>query len=247
MAEQTVTKAPPYVSFLTFNTLLDWLRDLGTIPSQFDRSFWSQKFSGSSGAQLMTGLRFLGLLDSDEPQERLELLAMAREGERKAQLAQLLRDAYGADFVDGLPRMTPKMVADRIASLGATGATQRKAVSFFVNAAKAADVPMPGNIAKQARNKPGTETVRRPRRVPARQDVRQANDIPQTPRDLPSGENVSLPTQLHKALVPLVEDLAKIGLTWDKPSKARWLTAFTTMLDYSYPVQGNARDVAEPQ
>ena len=246
VAEVPTGKAPPYVSFLTFNTLLDWLGDMGTIPTQFDRSLWSQKFSGSSGAQLMTGLRFLGLLDGDRPTERLERLALSRDGDRKAQLAQLLRDAYGADLVDGLPRMTPKMVADKIAALGTSGATQRKAVSFFINAAKAADVQMPVTIAKQARNKPGTATMRRARRG-TRQESRQnsgTEQLPPPPRDLPSDEDI-LPAKLHRALVPLVDDLATIGPTWDQGSKEGWLRAFTTMLDYSYPVKGSPARLEE--
>ena len=52
---------PIYVSYLTFGNFLDWLKEMKVLPSQIDRSLWSIKFPGSHGAQLMSGLRFLGL------------------------------------------------------------------------------------------------------------------------------------------------------------------------------------------
>ena len=51
---------PAYVSFSSFLTLLNFLKDMPAMPIQFDRSLWEGKFSGSTGAQLMSALRFLG-------------------------------------------------------------------------------------------------------------------------------------------------------------------------------------------
>ena len=50
---QNEAVAPPYVSFNTFRTLLDWLKSEG-VPLRFDRSFWHAKFSGSTGTDLKT-------------------------------------------------------------------------------------------------------------------------------------------------------------------------------------------------
>jgi len=236
MVEDKAGKAPVYVSYLTFANLLDWLRELGTLPSQFDRSFWGSKYSGATGAQLMTGLRFLGLLDGDRPTDRLEQLALATEAERKPMMADLLRDAYGAELVDGLPKATPKMVRDALFERGATDGTFRKAQSFFINAAKAADLPMPIAIAKQARNKP---TATRRNNTAARPKA------PATPRDTvpnpedkpPSHAPHKLPGDLHPALVPILNDLPTLGRTWGREVHDRWLETFKVVLDYSYPVQ----------
>ena len=70
------SQSPPYVSFNTFKTLLDWLKVEG-VPLRLDRSFWHDKFSGSTGSQLMASLRFLGLLDGNNPLPELENLIQA--------------------------------------------------------------------------------------------------------------------------------------------------------------------------
>src|SRR4051812_12219074 len=60
---------PIYVSWSTFATFLDWVAAMAVIPHQIDRSVWASKFSGAVGAQLMPGLRFLGLLDGEAPRQ----------------------------------------------------------------------------------------------------------------------------------------------------------------------------------
>ncbi len=66
----------------------------------------------------------------------------------------MLRRAYGAEFCDNLATMTPKMVDDRLRELGTTDATHRKALSFFVNTAKEAELSMSSAVAKRARKRP---------------------------------------------------------------------------------------------
>jgi hypothetical protein len=225
--------SPIYVSYTTFVTLLDWLRDMKVVPNQLDRTLWAPKFAGSTGVQLMSGLRFLGLLHDEAPMPRLEQLAMAPNEDRKPILAELVRDRYGADFVAGLARATPRNLQDRMKDLGATDATVRKAVSFFVNAAKAADIPMPSHIAKVARNRSGGRRGSTPK--PSRSDGQGTKKQLAPPRN--SLPNAGLEASLSPALVPLLEDLAAKGPEWDRREKGKWKRAFDTILDYSYPVR----------
>lgn len=235
MTEQAPPKAAPiYVSYLTFTNLLDWLRDLGTLPSQFDRSFWGHKFSGSGGAQLMSGLRFLGLLDGDMPTQRLEQLALASNEERRELLKKLLDDAYGHDFISALPKSTPKLVNERLQALGTTDATHAKARSFFVNAAKAVGLPMQPQVAKQARNRPtlarksGTRRTAEPEKVtsPVR-DQRSSGAVETQPEGLFSDLNPTLRT--------LIVDLPLITPTWTRAKREAWKATFLQVLDYAYP------------
>ncbi len=147
------TPTPMYASFVTFTTLLDWLAEMPTIPSKIDRSLWSQKFNGSNGAQLVAGMRFLGLLEGETPQKKLIGLVRASGDERRDLIEQMLRDAYGEALIDGLPAATPKMVDDAIRERGSTEATHRKAVAFFINATKATNLEIPTSVAKRARNR----------------------------------------------------------------------------------------------
>jgi hypothetical protein len=239
MAEEKTTTTPVYVSYLTFANLLDWLRELKTIPTQFDRSFWGERYSGSTGVQLMSGLRFLGLLEENRPQERLEQIALASNEDRKPLIVQLLRDAYGNAIVDGLARMTPAMLNKAMQDLGTTDGTHRKAISFFVNAAKAIDLPMPTNIAKQARNKASTSRARsrsRSKNVPDGGESEPTLEAP-TPPPAPR-----LPEAIHAALVPILSDLPQIAPSWDAATRERWHTTFKAVLDYAYPVDEGKAD-----
>lgn len=149
--------APIYASWVTFNTFVDWVAGMQVIPHQIDRSLWQGKFNGAVGAQLMPGLRFLKLLDRERTTDRLEPLARADAEGRKKLVRDLMSEAYGAELVDNLPRMTPSMLSDALRALGTTPSTHRKAEAFFVNAAKALDLGVPANIAKKARNRlPGS-------------------------------------------------------------------------------------------
>jgi len=145
--------SPPYISFLTFTNFLMWLETEG-VPLQFDSSFWRRKYSGSTGFQLMSSLRFLGLLKGDKPQSALENLVEAKGEGRKAALRHVVEEAYGRVDFSALSRATPKMLDDQLHEYGLDGDTLRKAGSFFINACKFVDIPISATLKKKARNKP---------------------------------------------------------------------------------------------
>jgi hypothetical protein len=145
--------SPPYISFLTFTNFLMWLETEG-VPLQFDSSFWRRKYSGSTGFQLMSGLRFLGLLKGDKPQPVLEKLVDAKGDARKETLRDVIRESYSKMDFDVLSRATPKMLEDQLREYGIEGDTLRKAESFFINACKFVDITLSSTLKKKARNKP---------------------------------------------------------------------------------------------
>ena len=61
--EKVKNKIPPYVSFKTFQTFLEFLSE--GMPNRIDRSVWLNKFSGSNGTQIMTAIKFFNLIDKD--------------------------------------------------------------------------------------------------------------------------------------------------------------------------------------
>ena len=58
--QKTKNKIPPYVSFKTFQTFLEFLSE--GMPNRIDRSVWLNKFSGSNGTQIMTAIKFFELI-----------------------------------------------------------------------------------------------------------------------------------------------------------------------------------------
>ena len=143
---------PPYVSFNTFRTLLIWLKSEG-VPLRFDRSFWQTKFSGTTGTQLMAALRFLHLLNGETPLPGLETLVLASHEQKRHMLGKLLLNSYSVVPFEELPRATPAMVRKWFASYPIYGHTLRKALSFFINAAREATLPMSNAVGKMARAK----------------------------------------------------------------------------------------------
>ena len=144
--------SPPYISFLTFNNLIPWLESEG-VPVKFDRSFWEKKYGGSLGLQLMTGMRFLGLLKGDYTQPKLSEIINTKGDDRKKLLADMIRQAYAAVDFSQLSGATPNMLKEWFGKYNLEGSTERKARSFFINALKAYDIPLSNSLKKIARNK----------------------------------------------------------------------------------------------
>lgn len=152
-ATEPTRKTPPYTSFVSFESMLEWLRNMDAMPAQIDRSLWGSKFSGATGSALVSASRFLGLLENEQPTHLLEELVHADKEIRPATLEKVLRAAYGNEIVDQASTMTPKMFDDQLRAIGTTDATHRKAASFLTNALKAAGVSVQPTIAKRARNR----------------------------------------------------------------------------------------------
>ncbi len=142
--------SPPYVSFNTFKTLLDWLRVEG-VPLKLDRSFWHDKFSGSTGSQLMASLRFLGLLQANDPLPELENLLQAETDKKPLILKALIQNSYTFIRFEELHRATPAMLISWFKTYPIDGHTLRKAISFFISASIEAELPISNSIKKMSK------------------------------------------------------------------------------------------------
>jgi hypothetical protein len=84
---------PPLVSFRTFNKFLGQLQQM--LPVRLDRSYWGEMYSGKTGAHLISGMRFLNLIDIDSrPTPRLKLLLFSDGQHRTAMFRVVAEDAY---------------------------------------------------------------------------------------------------------------------------------------------------------
>jgi hypothetical protein len=133
--------AAVYVGFGTFKNALERL-SVG-IPSRIDKS----AFPGQSWgviAQLLTGLRFLGLIDEQgNPSPRLSEVASTEEEERKRQLNKLMRERYKDVFALDLTRATPAQLTEVFSgAYSVTGDTREKAVRFFLSALQYLGIPV---------------------------------------------------------------------------------------------------------
>jgi hypothetical protein len=147
MSAQAVTpdigsKSTPaaYVSFKTFLSVIDALGQ--GVPKRIDRTMWRNQ-SGVIQSQIMMSLRFFNLVDEeDKPTPVLHRLVDAPTEKRQEQIGALLRYAYHDIIEHDLTKMTPKMLDEMMENYHVNGDTKRKAVSFFLQAARFADLPM---------------------------------------------------------------------------------------------------------
>ncbi len=204
---------PPYVSFRAFLGMLDWLEQEG-LPQAFDRSVWSKRLSGVSGAQMMTTFRFLGLVGADDsPTDLLPQLVFNR-GQRKLMLKQVLRERYPAAFELDLIRATPGQLEDRFRQFGIQGSTLRKALAFFTHAALFCEIPLSPFLVKR-------KTAMR-RATRGEKSAGLALSVPD-------------PDELHPALTALLNQLKQSGPAWNSEEKHRWSAAWNAVVDLLYP------------
>lgn len=129
----------PYVPFKTFLAALDKLER--GMPNQLDRSVWPS-YSGAIQGQLLGAFRFLGLMDENQcPTAAARTLAAAPEARRPA-LRALLEKKYQPLIELDLTRTSPKQLDEAMRAYGLSGATHKKALSFFLQAAQYAGLPL---------------------------------------------------------------------------------------------------------
>ena len=233
--------SPPYISYLTFRNFMQWLETDG-IPLRFDRSAWSKKFSGSTGPQLLNGLRFLNLLRGDAPTADLERIVEARGEERKKLLQEVFRNAYHAIRFEELSRATPGMLREWIEAFGVSGDTARKAESFFVNVAKDLDIHVSSGLRKTARNRPPlgtTRTARAPTKVKTRQPSSGETSKLEPQTTAPSAQSISASyegadAQSSLILWGLFKKLPPPGEVFSKDDREAWIEAMRTLFNLEY-------------
>jgi len=213
---------PPYVSYRTFRNFVDGLQ-LG-IPSRIDRSYWGDRYSGSTGTQLMTALRFLGLIDGNGiPTTRLRQLVSAKGAQRPEILKQIAYTSF--DF------LSERILDPQVATYSqleeafyntyqVTGDVARKCIKFFVSLESDAGVPLSTFIMKKSRT------------------IRADSIRKRTAKKTSSGTNRNSATPLVVDSIPaqitwyemVLEKFPTFDPTWSDDIKLKWFEAFDALL-----------------
>lgn len=171
--ERMKRRLPPYVSYRTFQTFIDDLKQ--TVPARIDRSYWGKSFSGTTGNQLMAALLFLGLIDGNGmPTNRLKLLAGAKDVKKTDILRQTCNEAFDFLFKGSFDPQTatPAQLQEMFHNnFQISSSVSRKCIKFFVDMANDAGIALSPFIIKQTRTysvgsakttgkKPGLKTGR---------------------------------------------------------------------------------------
>jgi hypothetical protein len=244
-------RLPPYVSYRTFYNFIDRLQQ--GIPSRIDRSYWSERLSGSNGTQLMSALRFLGLIDtSATPTSLCRQLVSARGPQRTEVLRQITSEAYSSLLQGSIDSQTATYSQLEEAfhnTFELTESVRRKCIKFFVMLASDAGIPLSPFIMKRVRSMrsgTGTKPVIR-RTVPK---MKRNHQVP------PNLEEVPVEMSWDKMLLakfptfdPSWSDGVKLGWLqafeglkfptfnpeWSDEVKLKWFAAYDKLLGRDFP------------
>jgi hypothetical protein len=156
--QELVKRKPPYLSFRTFSNFLDALRVSG-VPTRLDRSVMASK-SGSIQALLLSALHFFGLVSQNGlPTADLEKLVQSEGRDRQETWRRILIKSYPALFKLDLQRATTQQVSEVLGREGLSSPdTIRKALNFFLIAAKDAGLKLSPHIKPYAGHKSARRT-----------------------------------------------------------------------------------------
>lgn len=196
---------PPYLSFRTFTGFIDGLRR--GVPNRIDRSVMSS-FSGSNQSQILATLRYLELISpKGVPTEKLSRLVESQDGNFRNNLRELLMRSYPFLFKGfDLRRATIDELTERFEGAGATGDTIRKCISFFLAAAKHAELEVSPFMFKRRQ-------TRRPYAA-ARARKREDTGAPDNGPNPRSWQEVAL------------SKLPEFDPSWSPQVKKKWFDAF---------------------
>jgi hypothetical protein len=233
MPEENGKQAAPYLPFKTFMGALDQFNH--GVPPLIDRGIWRTQPGGTQGL-IMGALRFFDLIDDSNRPTTLLHRVVATKDNRPAAIRVMLETSYSALLTHDISKMTAKMLEDGIEQYGVSGETRKKAVTFFLQAAKYADMPLSPFLQSQIRATPGNRK-RRAIRKDYDESVDSQSSMPSIPAvadgntktvDLQGGGRVSVTVSLNPfnlakadrefvfALIDKLSDYEQQGLLEDR-------------------------------
>lgn len=192
--------APPYFPFRSLTNLLVRM-ETEDIPRRLDRGYLSN-MAGGSIAQFLTGLRSLGLIDSEE-RPRPELVELVKAGDQRPQLiADLIQAKYPWAIELGEAKATHQELEEAFRARGPSGSTLRKAVAFYLAAARYAGLPL-SPFFKETR--PGGDGAAASRRAGSRRKKKDgqpggADQVPERPLAPKTDDTTSMRRQYFELL-----------------------------------------------
>lgn len=227
------TWTAPYAVWKTLQNTIEKMAKEGSIPGRIDRSYLSN-LPGGAQSELQTAMKALGLVDDQfHPTDLLERLVQ-NEAERPAIVKEILDARYAAVLALSPSATQAQLEEEFRQKLGVSGSTLRKAVRFFLNAAKYADIPLSPHF-KAPGTVPAGGARPRQRRTPAGGNDQQQQQ--QTPPPPPA-------QTLHPFIQGLVSTLPKPGTRLPMKKQEAWFDTARGIFQLLYEIDDE--DDAEP-
>ncbi len=211
----------PRVSYRSFWNFIDSLQQ--GIPARIDRSYWGERWSGSTGSQLMKAFHFLGLIDSNNmPTDRLKQLVSARGAQRTETLRQMTVESF--DFLLGAVDYQTATYAQIEELLHSTyhlsSQNSSKCIKFFVRLASDAGIPLSPFLIRHSKVKHAGIGLKKTAR---RADTRSNMD-----RTILHSDDLITTKMLWDKL--LLSKFPTFDPSWTDEVKLKWFDAFDSLL-----------------
>lgn len=220
---------PPYFAFKTLTNTMDDMKERG-VPNRIDRTFLVG-MSGAGQTQFIAGLKSLGLIDAaGKVQTRFTEMVQAPPAERRRVLAEVLRERYPEAIELGKTNATTGQLLEVFKEYGVQGDTARKAIAFYLNAARyAGDIPLsPMFQTPKVTAGPGTRKRRRTVTV----DGNESDGNDGTP-----GPLVGIPIpEFHPTLAGVLSEFPRRGQGWTKERRDKVMAMFEMAVDFTIPI-----------
>jgi hypothetical protein len=220
---------PPYVSFQSVKTALAQFKEHAT-PDRIDRSVLTN-FSGAIGGQILTAFRFLGLTDANghSTDALRELVKAFGTDAWPEALTQILKKAYAPIFALNLASCSPSQFMEKFKGTyqGADDVI-RKSITFFLNAASDAKIPVSAFIMKARKPRSGP-TKKRPPRVNggAQQQAELREEEPDAEEEVETPPASLLAPEFMKQLL---EKFPTFDPAWPENVQSKWFDAFEQLM-----------------
>lgn len=219
----------PYASFSTVLRLIERMADEGGAPSRMDRSYLSN-LPGGAQTVFIASCKTLGLIDGNmHPTPTLEKLIDAEPEDRKALIGEIVRRHYPGPLGLG-DRATQAQLEEEFRKLNVSGSTMRKAVGFYLNALKFAEIPYSPNFKLPKVSSSGSRPRRKPQGQKEPEETREDGGGTTTP---PAGRD-DLPTLVKG----LIERLPAEGESWTASEADQWLKIAGLTFPFVYGYEG---------
>ena len=213
--EKVKNKIPPYVSFKTFQTFLEFLSE--GMPNRIDRSVWLNKFSGSNGTQIMTAIKFFNLIDKDgAPNDDFRNLVSRDLDLQKKIYRKLLYKFYSPIFNLYLTSATKAQLRESFRSFGTKEGVIVKCESFFIQAAKYSNIMLSSHILARRHNTNISEKTK--------------SKLTKSQTDIVIENNKNLETNINLARM-ILDKYPDFDPSWNDDVKKSWIDSLTKLYD----------------
>lgn len=221
---------PPYFAFKTLTNTMDDMKERG-VPNRIGRTFLIG-MSGAGQTQFIAGLKSLGLIDSaGTVQPQFSEMVTGSPTDRRRILSEVVQENYPEAVELGKTNATTGQLVEVFRDYGVTGDTARKAIAFYLNAARyAGDVPL-SPMFQTPKVTAAAGTTRKQRKPESPKLTEEANgerDAPPDARSFPA---------FHQIVAGVLTEFPAYPNGWTKTRRDEVIKMFEMAVDFTIPIK----------